>query len=322
METVSKQARSQKGQNIMNLTEDEARQYIEKLLWPDGNPICPKCRSTNAYRMTGKTCRPGLCRCRDCKKQFTVTVGTIFEDSHLPMALWVRAIHLMTSSKKGISALQLMRNLGLGSYKTAWHLAHRIRLAMKCEPMPKLLNGQIQADETLIGGKIKIWGRREPHKFNENKSIVMTMVETNGRAKTLPIESVTTKNLRTALVESCDLSSQIITDERNAYPAATGVFEGGHETVNHSQDEYVRKVTDEQGNQKTITTNTAEAYFALLKRGIHGTFHHVSKQHLHRYCNEFDFRWNRRMNTDIERRDDAVRGAEGKRLLFKTPMGN
>src|SRR5215210_4508048 len=151
METNGKLLRTQKGQQVLNLTEEAARAYVEKLLWPNGEPTCRHCGSVNAYRMQGRTVRAGLCRCRDCGKQFTVTVGTIFEDSHLPLATWVRAIHLMASSKKGISALQLQRNLGLGSYRTAWFMAHRIRLAMKCEPVAGLLSGAVQCDETYIG---------------------------------------------------------------------------------------------------------------------------------------------------------------------------
>jgi transposase-like protein len=143
--------KSQKGQQTPDMTEAEARAYVEKLLWPNGEPTCRHCGSVNAYRMQGRTCRPGLCRCRDCQKQFTVTVGTIFEDSHLPLSTWVKAIHQMSSSKKGMSALQLQRNLGLGSYKTAWFLAHRIRLAMRCNPVAGLLKGDVQCDETYVG---------------------------------------------------------------------------------------------------------------------------------------------------------------------------
>src|SRR5271170_5958334 len=153
MRTRQQSIKSQRNQGVPDLTESEARQAIEKLLWPNGEPTCRHCGSVDAYRMQGVTCRPGLCRCRDCKKQFTVTVGTIFEDSHLPLATWIKAIHLMSTSKKGMSALQLMRNLGLGSYKTAWHLAHRIRLAMNREPMTGLLQHEVQVDETYVGGK-------------------------------------------------------------------------------------------------------------------------------------------------------------------------
>src|SRR5687768_12705841 len=155
METIKsnpgEQQRTQKGQHLADLNEDQAREYLESLLWPDGKPVCRRCGSTNAYKMQGEKCRPGLCRCRDCDKQFTVTVGTIFEDTHIPLRKWVRAFHLMCSSKKGISALRLQRNLGLGSYRTAWHMAHRIRLAMRCEPLAGMLRGNVQVDETYVG---------------------------------------------------------------------------------------------------------------------------------------------------------------------------
>src|ERR1700677_377691 len=153
MATRGAQQRTQKGQQVLDYTEEQARAHIARLMWPNGEPVCRHCGSVNAYRMQGATCRPGLCRCRDCKKQFTVTVGTIFEDSHVPLAKWIKAFHFYATSKKGFSALQLMRNLGLGSYRTAWFMAHRIRWAMKCEPMPTLLKGQVQADGTDCGGK-------------------------------------------------------------------------------------------------------------------------------------------------------------------------
>src|ERR1700733_9469532 len=145
--------KSQKSQALPELTEAEARAHIERMFWPDGMPACRHCGSSNAYRMEGKSCRPGLCRCRACNKQFTVTVGTIFEDSHIPLAKWVKAFHLLATSKKGFSALQLMRNLGLGSYETAWFMAHRIREAMRYEPVAGMLKEQVQADESYFGGK-------------------------------------------------------------------------------------------------------------------------------------------------------------------------
>src|SRR5580658_6812444 len=193
--------KSQRGQDFPDISEDQARQHIEKLLWPDGQPVCRHCGSVNAYRMEGATCRPGLCRCRDCKKQFTVTVGTIFEDSHLPLSIWVRAIHLMASSKKGMSSLQLQRNLGLGSYKTAWHLSHRIRWAMQCEPMTGMLKGQVQADETYVGGKMRV-GSGEGRKSQfENKTPVLALVETDGNVHSRPLETVDSKTLRAAMDE-------------------------------------------------------------------------------------------------------------------------
>lgn len=316
METRKAKLPTQKGQNILNMDENEARDYIEKLLWPDGQPVCRHCGSVNAYRMEGKSVRPGLCRCRDCKKQFTVTVGTIFEDSHLPLSTWIKAFHLMCSSKKGISALQLQRNLGLGSYKTAWHLAHRIRLAMKCEPMAGLLKGAVQCDETYVGADRHSKNLKsdpaKPRKRGRgtDKTPVLALVETGGRARTRPIASVDGVTLGAAMKEMIHPSAIIVTDELNAYPKAAAPF-AGHEKVKHKDDEYV--------NANGYTTNEAESYFSLLKRGIIGAFHHVSPEHLHRYCDEFDFRWSNRHVKDAARRDTALKQVEGKRLMFKQP---
>lgn len=318
------QQRTQKGQSVLNLTEDEARAHVEKLLWPNGEPVCRHCGSVNAYRMQGKSCRPGLCRCRDCKKQFTVTVGTIFEDSHLPLSTWVKAIHLMCSSKKGISALQLMRNLGLGSYRTAWFMAHRIRLAMRCEPMAGMLtlNGQVQADETFVGGRKRLRKGEPVQRRMDNKTPVVVMVESRegGRAVAKPVGRVDARTLRAALHTHVNVKAHIVTDEHVAYPSATREF-ATHQTVNHSIEEYVKPGFDIYGDAAPVTTNTAESFFALLKRGVHGTFHHVSRQHLGRYCDEFSFRWNARTLSDSERRTLAIGQVEGKRLMLKTPTG-
>jgi transposase-like protein len=306
--------KSQKGNELPELTEDQAREHIEKLLWPDGQPVCRHCGSVRAYRMQGATCRPGLCRCRDCGKQFTVTVGTIFEDSHLPLAKWVKAIHLMTSSKRGISALQLQRNLGIGSYRTAWFMAHRIRLAMKCEPVAGMLKGTVEVDETYVGGKPR--PGTGPHKRGRgtSKAPVVVLVERGGNARSHPVERVDAKCLKGAILSCVDRSATINTDELNSYDGIGANFAGGHQTVNHSAGQYVGPNGEH--------CNTAESYFALLKRGVYGTFHHVSKKHLHRYCDEFSFRWNGRKVTDKERREQAMKQVEGKRLYYKTPVAN
>jgi transposase-like protein len=309
--------KSQKGNETPEMTEGEARAYIERLLWPNGEPVCRHCGSVNAYRMQGKTCRPGLCRCRDCKKQFTVTVGTIFEDSHLPLSLWVKAIHQIASSKKGMSALQLQRNLGIGSYRTAWFLAHRIRLAMRCNPVAGLLKGDVR-DETYVGANRhgKMRGAKTPSKRGRgtSKTPVLALVESKpgGKAYAQPIERVDGKTLKGAMEERIDPAARIVTDELNAYPPAVKGFTGGHETVCHSREEYV--------NERGFHTNTVEAYFALLKRGVIGTFHHVSRKHLHRYCDEFSFRWGERLVTDAERREQAIKQVEGKRLMYRQPV--
>lgn len=263
--------------------------------------------------MAGATCRPGLCRCRDCKKQFTVTVGTIFEDSHLPLSKWVRAIHLISTSKKGISSLQLMRNLGLGSYQSAWFMSHRIRLAMRRGPQAGLLKGTVEVDETYVGGKPRKTAGGQPtgkgHVGRGTKKIpVVALVERNGNVRSHPVHMVDGLSLKTAIRSHVERTAAIVTDEFPAYRGIGTEFAGGHQVVHHGAGEYVRN---------GITTNTAESYFSLLKRGVHGTFHHVSTTHLHRYCDEFAFRWNGRKLDDITRRDMAMRGVEGKRMVYR-----
>jgi transposase-like protein len=313
MRKKQQSTKSQKGQDLPDLSEGQAREHLEKLRWPNG-PVCIECGSDQVYKLNGDSTRDGLMKCRGCKAQFSVTVGTIMEDSHLPLAKWVRAFHLMASSKKGISALQLQRNLGLGSYKTAWHLAHRIRYAMS-DPNQPMLKGQIQVDECYIGGKPRP-GDGKIHKKGRgtDKAPVVALVETGGSVHSRHMEHVTGATLKAAMEEKCCPTSQIVTDDLPAYIKAVAGFSGGHVTVNHSQGEYVRK-------SDGLHTNTAESYFSLLKRGVIGTFHHISKQHLHRYCSEFDFRWNGRNLTDADRRTLALQQIEGKRLMYHQPVG-
>ena len=312
--------KSQKGQGVPNFTEDQARAFFEQQRWPNG-PACVHCGSVNVYRMQGESFRPGLLRCRDCEGQFSVTVGTVMEDSHLPLSIWAKAFHLIASSKKGMSALQLQRNLGIGSYRTAWFLAHRIREAMRAEPIKGMLKGQIQADETYVGGKPRPGdGKKHKRGRGTSKTPVLALVETDGKVRSKVIETVDSGTLLSAMAECVDRDAQIVSDECPSYPIAAGIFNGGHETVNHSQGQYVRRGINDKRELETITTNAAESYFSLLKRGVYGTFHHVSKKHLHRYCNEFDFRWNGRELEDAQRRNLAVRGAEGKRSFYKKPI--
>jgi transposase-like protein len=296
------------------MTDDQAREHLEELLWPDGKPVCRHCGSVNAYKMQGASCRPGLCRCRDCKKQFTVTVGTIFEDSHIPLRKWVRAFHLMCSSKKGISALQLQRNLGLGSYRTAWHMAHRIRLAMRCEPMAGLLAGKVESDEVWVGGKPrKIAGKGAP-KRGSTKTPVHTLVERDGRKRTRVMASVTANNLKKNIDALVDANAEMHTDDNASYDPLRDQFKGGHRVVNHSAYEYYRKIDG-------ASINTAESSHALIKRGVYGTFHHISVKHMQRYLDEFDFRWDHRKTNDVERTHAALSQVEGKRLMYRSPNG-
>jgi transposase-like protein len=319
MKTKKGHIKSQKGQDLPDMSESQARDYLEKLRWPNG-PVCIECGSDQVYKLNGESTRDGLMKCRGCKAQFSVTVGTIMEDSHLPLAKWVKAFHMMAASKKGVSALQLMRNLGIGSYKSAWHLAHRIRYAMS-DPKQSMLKGQVQADECYIGGKYRCGSGEDRKSQYENKAPVVALVETNGNVHSHAVEHVNAATLRKALDESVDQSAMIISDEHGAYPLAANNFTGGHFTVNHSWKQYARTIFLNDGAETRITTNTAESYFSLLKRGVYGTFHHVSKKHLHRYCSEFDFRWNGRLLTDSERRTRALQQIEGKRLMYKQPVG-
>ena len=311
MDTTPKASGTQKGQNIQNLTEDEAREYIERLRWPSG-PACPHCGSVNVYRMTGKSVRKGLLACRDCDGHFTVTVGTVMADSHLPLATWVRAFHLIASSKRGMSALQLQRNLGLGSYRTAWHLAHRIREALKCEPVAGLLQGSVQCDEMYVGGKPRRGTGKHKRGRGTSKVPVVALVETGGNARSAPVDRVNSATLRAALQENVHPSARIVTDELGSYPSAAAGF-AGHEHVKHSAGQYV--------NECGLHTNTVESYFALFKRGVYGTFHHVSKKHLRRYCDEFSFRWNGRKVSDRERCENAIRGIDHKSLPYRGLVG-
>ncbi|MGA2525746.1 MAG: IS1595 family transposase [Smithellaceae bacterium] len=293
--------------DICRLTEDEARAILEHIRWPEGVK-CAHCGSDNVTRLNSKSekVRDGLIQCNACRKQFTVMIGTVMEDSHITLRQWVQAFHSMSSHKKGISALQLQRNLGLGSYKSAWHLAHRIRLAMKEGALAAALKGTVEVDETYIGGKPRKGSGKRGR--GTKKAPVMAMVERGGRIITKPVKNVTAKTLKSAIREAVDSESKIITDEFRSYIGIGKDFKGGHGVVNHGLGQYVNG---------DISTNTAESFFALVKRGVNSTFHHISKKHLGRYCNEFSFRWDNRKVTDGERAEEAVKGMEGERLMLK-----
>lgn len=294
------------------LTESEAREHLESIRWPFGR-VCPHCESKRSFAMKGASTRPGLYKCSDCRKPFTVTVGTIFASSHIGLREWLIAFHLMCSSKKGISALQLQRNLGIKQYKSAWHMAHRIRHAMNNGIFggPPLGGKKVvEVDETYVGGKIRGRGQRIAML---NKTAVVSLVERGGNKRSVIVKKVTAKNLRAAVVENVEMGSTIHTDELKAYKNLKDKFT--HSSVNHSKYEYVRNFKD--GSK--ITTNTVESSFALLKRGIYGAFHHVSKHHLHRYLAEFDFRWNMRHEKDGERVIAGLQNSVGRRLYYKEP---
>lgn len=304
----------------MNLTSpifqdaDKAREHLEALRWPQG-PICPHCGVVNeATELKGKSTRAGLYQCNPCREQFTVTVGTVFERSKVPLNKWLLATFLMSSSKKGISAHQIGRSLGV-TYKTAWFMCHRIREAMNpSEPGPLGGEGKVvEADTTFIGGKEsnKKLGKRNPKNIGGmGKQIVHTLVERNGRARSHHIANITGKTLAPILFTTVHRTSTLMTDTAGGYMRLGKDF-ARHEMVDHGRDEYVRG---------DAYSNTVEGYFSVLKRGVYGTFHHVSPAHLGRYLAEFDFRYSNRSAVgvnDTMRTDEALRGIGGKRLTYR-----
>jgi transposase-like protein len=264
--------------------EAKARAWLEAHLWPNG-PVCPHCGVENeATLIEGekRAHRDGLYMCNACRKQFTVTVGTIFERSHVPLNKWLYATFLLCASKKGISSHQLHRMLEV-TYKTAWFMSMRIREAMREGNLPGPLGGQnkvVEADETYVGGKAKNRKGKVPP-----KATVLSLVERGGKVRSRHVADVTGATLRDAMVTQIDKASYIMTDEAPAYGKIGDEFTG-HGTVNHSAEEYVRAYF--------WHTNTVEGYFSIFKRGVTGIYHHVSAQHLHRYLAEFDFRYNER----------------------------
>lgn len=300
--------------------EDAAFAYVEAMMWPKG-PVCPHCGAgaakigaLNARTKPSKknpegSIRHGLRKCYGCRKEFTVRVGTIFEDSHLPMHLWMQAIHLLSSSKKGISTRQIQRLLNC-SMKTAWFLTHRIREIMKPtdQSLPPLggLTVTIEADETYVGAKA---GRKKGRAPVE-KLIVMSLVERNGAARSFHVPNVQASTVSRVLANNTRRQSALMTDEASAYNNVGWNFRR-HETVNHSAEEYVRG---------DAHTNTVEGFFSILKRGLFGTYQHVSEHHLHRYLNEFDHRYSHREKlgiNDTTRTGITVRNAKGRRLTYR-----
>ncbi len=299
---------------VSKLTETEAREMLERIRWPNG-PVCAYCGCFgNIAKVKGTKHRTGLYRCDDCGQQFTVTVNTVMHDTHLPIRTWLMAFSILCSAKKGVSALQLQRQLGLGSYRTAWHLCHRIRHAMKQEPLKGLLAGAVEVDETYVGGKPrKFSGQKVRWGRGTKKVPVMALVERDGRVRAHVVPNVTGKILKSAIRDMVDSNATIYTDEFAAYKSIGKEFAGGHKIVRHSRGEYKRG---------DASTNQAEAFFALLKRGITGSFHSVSKKHLNKYCDEFAFRWSLRKIDDSDRTVRAILAANGKRLTYKTPVAD
>jgi transposase-like protein len=288
--------------------EAAAYAYVEGHVWPNGR-VCPHCGVVDrSGPLKGKTNRIGLYKCYACRKPFTVKVGTIFEDSHVQMRDWLAAMYLICSSKKGVSSNQLHRALGV-TLKTAWFMSMRIREAMS-DGILGQLGGDgvfVEADETFIGGK----ARNRAYKSPPPKKAVVSLVERKGRVRSHHVPEVNAANLRPILEAEIDVASHLRTDESGVYWKAGERF-ASHRTVNHAQKEYVRD---------DASTNTAEGYFSILKRGIYGIYQHVSEEHLHRYLAEFDFRHNNRIALgvdDVARTEAALRGIVGKRLTYRT----
>jgi transposase-like protein len=294
--------------------ENAAREFLESKRWPNG-PICPHCECTEVYKLTAKKeskspVRPGVYKCKKCRKQFTVRIGTVMEESLIPIRKWLMAIHLMTSCKKGISARQMAREVGI-TKTSAWFMNHRIREAMREGPVLKLFEGIVEVDETYIGGKPRKGDSKRKRGRGTTKQPVLVLVERDGRARAKPIENTTAKTLKNEIAVHVAKEAVVMTDELHSYWGLDKTF-ARHETVKHGAGEYSRKTQD----GLNVHTNTGESFFALLKRGHYGIFHQLSKKHLHRYCNEFTFRWGHRKVSDGERMVAAIRGAEGKRLMY------
>lgn len=292
--------------------EDVAVTFMEKQRWGD-MPMCPHCGGTEVHMMrdkTGDRNKRYLWRCRKCKKQFTVKVGTIMQDSPIPVRVWCFAFWAACASKKGVSAKQIERQCSI-TYKSALFLMHRIRYAMSEPNKDKKLSGTVEVDETYVGGKPRYKGTSKKGR-GTSKTPVVGMVERKGNIHAEVIANVSGKTLKKAIREHVDRSSRMITDELSSYKFLGKEYEGGHEHVSHGWGEYVRG---------DVYTNTIESFFALLKRGVIGTFHAISKKHLPRYVDEFAFRWNTRQCNDGERVVAAIKGASGKRLTYYQPIG-
>jgi transposase-like protein len=288
--------------------EAKATAHMEADRWPNG-VTCPLCGSDNITKMGGAT-QAGMFMCNGCRDKFTVRTGTVFERSHIPLHKWLLALHLMGASKKGMSALQLQRMLGLGSYRSAWFMCHRIREAMKPAKVGPIggTNKVVESDGSVFGGKAK---NRAYAKKSPKKETVLTLVERDGMSHSFHVANVKAKTLRETIYRVADRKSHLMTDELASYTGIGRQF-AGHTTVNHSADEYVRL-----GGFAHV--NTAECRFSLMKRAVFGTHHSISEAHLPRYLVEWDFKFNTRKMKDGERAALALKGAEGRRLTYQQP---
>lgn len=292
--------------------EGAAFDYVEAHLWPQG-PVCPHCGEWERIgRLNGKTTRPGLRKCYACRKPFTVRIGSIFEDSHFPLHLWLQVIHLMCCSKKGISSRQVQRMFQC-SMKTAWHLTHRVRLAMTNDGEAGPLGGMgkhVEADEVYYGNKPD----RKVRRGTGHKRVIVSLVERGGEVRSFHVDTANIPTVRKIIDENVDKASTLNTDEAAMYTPVGKEF-AGHQVVHHGKKEYLRG---------DAYTNTIEGYFSIFKRGMIGVYQQCSEKHLHRYLAEFDFRYSARQKlgvNDQQRTARAVMGGKGKRLTYETTRG-
>ncbi len=303
--------------------EEKARDFFEGLRWPGGAAVCAHCGNDGGHgrvarlHVRGSRRRLYKCYATGCRKQFSLTQGTILQDSPLPVHLWLLAMFKMSASKKGISSLQLARELGI-SQKSAWHLCHRIRLAMTHPSMLKLLGGEPLADDEKLTGTVEadeVWlGPRRLRgvgtQWAQHKTPVMTLVERGGRARSFIMPHVSSKTVRPILERNISQTARLATDGASAYKEVGQPF-AAHGSVDHTRGEYARG---------WVSVNQAESYFAMLRRGIAGSFHHISKRHMGRYLAEFDFRHDTRQVSDGERMQEILRRSEGRILRFHEPI--
>ncbi len=303
----------------MNITDpiytdsEKAREHMESIRWPQG-PICPHCGCIgNTTKLKGKSTRPGLNKCNDCKNPFTVTVGTIFERSKVPLNKWVLAVHLMASSKKGMSAHQLHRTICV-TYKTAWFMFHRIREAMSDDDHVNFGSGggSVEVDETFIGHDktIKPKNERKGRGYAHKHKVLALVDRASGRAKAIVVDDLKAKTLVPLLKQNVSKEATVYTDEAGQYSDLDREF-AKHDFVRHGAGEYGRG---------EVHTNTLEGYFSIFKRGMKGVYQHCAKKHLHRYAAEFEFRYNNRIGNgvdDVMRANAIIRGSEGKRLTYR-----
>lgn len=301
--------------DVSKFTEDQAREYLERIRWPNG-PVCPFCEHTKTMRLKGASTPDGTIKCSQCRAKFTVRVGTIFERSHIELRTWLMAFSILTSSKKSVSAKQLQRQLGLGSYKSAWHMAHRIRHCLASDSGPLGGPGKIvELDETYVSVSAAPGGEKKSgHTTGRSllhRAAVFGLVERGegGRIKARVVANVTAKTLIPIAVKEVDPATEVHTDEWRSYKRAGKHFRGGHKSIRHNCGVYYRN---------GVTTNSIESFWSLLKRGITGSFHKVSREHLQRYVDEFVWRWSNRELSDAARTTEALRLTQGKRLMYRT----